>query len=183
MISAPTLLALDGDVVYALSVGACWLLAGLFVTRRPRPPVLAVAAAEVADERGGLAYWSELDPDPETHPDFHSHTEAPMPEIPDEHNPVPAYGELDASDPDSTIGDVVHTAEHPTIDDPPEPVLPVPVVIDVAYARQPFGDRAIQVLLPPDGRITAAQAAELQRDLANAVGFVAPLRQDLGYTS
>lgn len=83
---------------------------------------------------------------------------------------------------DVPVGDVVNSGEQPLFDQDPTDVLNV--VVNVSYARQETGERAVRVL---DRRgqlllqLTAAQAHQLAVDLNQSADVVGGIRQAAGF--
>lgn len=80
------------------------------------------------------------------------------------------------------VGDVVSSGEHPLFEQDPGDVLNV--VVNVSFARQENGERAVRVL---DRRgqlllqLTAAQAHQLAVDLHQSADVVGGIRQAAGF--
>lgn len=80
------------------------------------------------------------------------------------------------------VGDVVSSGEQPLFDQDPSDFLNV--VVNVSYARQEQGERAVRVL---DRRgqlimqLTAAQAHQLAVDLHQSADVVGGIRQAAGF--
>ncbi len=197
LLSIPTMFT--GEDARVVLGGAAWLLAGLYLTRQPRdrrdrgrrPLGLAlamagaghpIADAPVREHPARRSVATKSWPAPTGRP---SSTRPPtggtttMPERPDAYDESPAEPDYDPAE-DTVIGDVVHTAENPVVE-ASDPICHV--TVNFSLAREPHGSHAIRVELPANGRVTAAQAAQIQRDLLPALAAVADLRQGLGFES